>query len=105
VPISPNTQVFQEPLVARVEIEVTEKVLDLRRLALVRVIRMRAGDGEDQATERGEPESDRVVFHISYVRKSTTTSLRTRPTPSSRLTPRPLSRQTSRVRLPSFPLT
>jgi hypothetical protein len=26
---------------------------------------MRAGDGEDQATEGGEPESDRVVFHIT----------------------------------------
>jgi hypothetical protein len=24
---------------------------------------MKAGDGEDQATEGGEPESDRVVFH------------------------------------------
>jgi hypothetical protein len=26
---------------------------------------MKAGDGEDQATEEGEPESDRVVFHIT----------------------------------------
>jgi hypothetical protein len=26
---------------------------------------MKAGDGEDQATEGGEPESDRVVFHIT----------------------------------------